>query len=1064
MMHNNLRESGALEVIDNDDIISEVYKGGVWSKRLTRIAVARIDWICSQVSGETVLDIGCSQGIASILLARKGFVVTGIDLSPKAIDYALADAAKESLEVQERLRFQLCRLEDFPVEAHFDAVLLGEVLEHQSKPALFIDEAARRLRPGGKVIITTPFGFEPYPDHKSQLFPGWFARLEAPEIELVSLEVKANYIMAVVRKLEAGETKKTLSWRSLLRLTEGATLNSQKKLYNIISAKNDEISALKDVISNLKDEISTVKEVTSVMEAKHAEEMVALEGAIIASERTRTELSQAGLDLLKQYEAFHAKAQKLSGEADQIRQGVQYRIGREIVSSRKNLLRLLALPLSIFRIVRQSSKQGTKSSKVPPRQVPIASGQSVNLFLRKEAKWVKIPVVPGDRYVLRGSVNSFRGNNSKGAILLIRFEDGNGSVIPFQDANFAAQAKKGQSYCYLETGAGIEFDVSVQAPPNAVSLSIGASRFAEQIPINFALKPISTVSQNKLNFQEGGEPRLSMASIFDEFTHECFAPDVNLVPVTRSNWKHEIKAAPIAAFFAESTWRGNGGEWKYAMTKPEKWGREIDEILHHCRDTEIPSLFWNKEDPVNFDVFQEVAKKFDFIFTTDNGCVDKYREITGRENAFTLAFAAQPALHNPIRATEVIDRVAFTGSWRGIKYPRRAEWLDLLLTPLMKKGVLDIFDRYADETKNPDLIFPDKFKPALRGALEYPQLVKQVYKRYNAFVNVNSVEGSETMLARRVFELLGCGAPVISSHSEAIEKTFGDLVLMPQTSQEVEAIVDRLFDGSLYRERLATRGVRLVHSQHTYRDRLEQIGEAIGTPFIAKRRKKASVIVCSKRPDFLFHAATQVSQQTYADHEVLFVKHSPNYKDDEIAQAFSGEASLKILEINSDQVLADGLNLAMRHADGDVFAKFDDDDYYGPNYLEDAILAFGYAPRAGLVGKQTFFAYVESVNQTVHRFPGKSYQFTKRVHGGTFVWDRRKTEDAQFTRTRQGTDTLFLKTLVSQNVPIFSADPFNFIHVRYADLSKHTWKIEDQEFLTKAVTLGEGLRLGDTFV
>lgn len=51
-------------------------------------ARTRIHWICEQVKPNRVLDLGCSQGVCDILLAREGLNVTGIDLDQDAIEYA----------------------------------------------------------------------------------------------------------------------------------------------------------------------------------------------------------------------------------------------------------------------------------------------------------------------------------------------------------------------------------------------------------------------------------------------------------------------------------------------------------------------------------------------------------------------------------------------------------------------------------------------------------------------------------------------------------------------------------------------------------------------------------------------------------------------------------------------------------------------------------------------------------------------------------------------------------------------------------------------------------------
>jgi ubiquinone/menaquinone biosynthesis C-methylase UbiE len=42
-------------------------------------------------------------------------------------------------------------------DASFDAILCSEVLEHVPEPTLALDEFARLLKPGGKLIITAPF-------------------------------------------------------------------------------------------------------------------------------------------------------------------------------------------------------------------------------------------------------------------------------------------------------------------------------------------------------------------------------------------------------------------------------------------------------------------------------------------------------------------------------------------------------------------------------------------------------------------------------------------------------------------------------------------------------------------------------------------------------------------------------------------------------------------------------------------------------------------------------------------------------------------------------------------
>jgi 2-polyprenyl-6-hydroxyphenyl methylase/3-demethylubiquinone-9 3-methyltransferase len=103
--------------------------------------------------GGAVLEVGCSQANAGLLLAEAGLTVLAIDLLPEALTYALAKHARGAF------RAVAASAEALPVrDSQFDCVLLGELLEHCAEPPKIIAEAARVLRPGGHLVVTTPNG------------------------------------------------------------------------------------------------------------------------------------------------------------------------------------------------------------------------------------------------------------------------------------------------------------------------------------------------------------------------------------------------------------------------------------------------------------------------------------------------------------------------------------------------------------------------------------------------------------------------------------------------------------------------------------------------------------------------------------------------------------------------------------------------------------------------------------------------------------------------------------------------------------------------------------------
>jgi len=229
----------------NGDVVAEVYHGRHFDPATQRAGRERIHWICSRARGGHVLDIGCSQGIACLLLAREGVRCTGVDTRDDAIAYARAEAAREPAAVQALLEYRAAdgtRLEF--EESSFDVALLGEVIEHLVQPERVLAEAARVLKPGGRVIITTPFGVMPDPDHKQTFFFSSFLPLVEAHFRTEELDVIAGrYIGYVGVARESGDSlgshERVLE---LLRETERACAAQQSEVYEKLGGAHERIA------------------------------------------------------------------------------------------------------------------------------------------------------------------------------------------------------------------------------------------------------------------------------------------------------------------------------------------------------------------------------------------------------------------------------------------------------------------------------------------------------------------------------------------------------------------------------------------------------------------------------------------------------------------------------------------------------------------------------------------------------------------------------------------------------------------------------------------------------
>jgi SAM-dependent methyltransferase len=106
----------------------------------------RYEWAATMATGD-ILDAACGTGYGSALLSISGRV-TGIDADVEAVEYAAARSPGT---------FIAGTLPELPFEdASFDAVVSFETIEHVADAPGLLKGFRRILRPGGKLLLSTP--------------------------------------------------------------------------------------------------------------------------------------------------------------------------------------------------------------------------------------------------------------------------------------------------------------------------------------------------------------------------------------------------------------------------------------------------------------------------------------------------------------------------------------------------------------------------------------------------------------------------------------------------------------------------------------------------------------------------------------------------------------------------------------------------------------------------------------------------------------------------------------------------------------------------------------------
>lgn len=353
--------------------------------------------------------------------------------------------------------------------------------------------------------------------------------------------------------------------------------------------------------------------------------------------------------------------------------------------------------------------------------------------------------------------------------------------------------------------------------------------------------------------------------ICDEFFYESISAAADFIFLTPDNWKEEMEKGLDVLLFV-SAWRGLNEEWRGLATLSQMSTNPkrliAMEMLQYCKEKNIPTVFYSKEDPPNYEMFLDYARQCDYIFTSAKECIPYYKEDCNRERIEAVCFGINPLFHNPIgfRSFEKEDTVLFSGSWME-KYPDRCRELAVIFDGILDaEHGLHIIDRNYPLNKN--YRFPDKYFSNVSPSISHDVLQK-VHKLFDWAVNINSVKGSETMFANRSFELQANGVLLLSNFSVGVNSML-PTVQMVHDSSEVEDIMSAWTEEERYERQIA--GIRSVMTGHTCFDRISQLLAPVGLETQQPIRRILVLV-----DEITQKIQESFEQQTYKEKDLLLV-------------------------------------------------------------------------------------------------------------------------------------------------------------------------------------------------
>lgn len=219
-----------------------------------------------------------------------------------------------------------------------------------------------------------------------------------------------------------------------------------------------------------------------------------------------------------------------------------------------------------------------------------------------------------------------------------------------------------------------------------------------------------------------------------------------------------------------------------------------------------------------------------------------------------------------------------------------------------------------------------------------------------------------------------------------------------------------------------------------------------------------SIITCTHRLAYIDRVFENYLRQEYMHKELIIVLNNDSMPAEEWERRAVLCPDVRVFRLKEGTSLGACYNFAAEQSRYNYLAKFDDDDYYAPQYLIRSMHAFKQFG-ADIIGKTSRYVYFESISTLAVMAPTLEYTPVPYVVGATLVFKKDMWSRVRFRDITRGEDTEFQNDCLARGYKIFSIDKYNYVTIRHPDTVDHTFVIDDLSYLA----LGELVAYTDDY-
>ncbi|RAP76558.1 glycosyltransferase family 2 protein [Paenibacillus montanisoli] len=209
-----------------------------------------------------------------------------------------------------------------------------------------------------------------------------------------------------------------------------------------------------------------------------------------------------------------------------------------------------------------------------------------------------------------------------------------------------------------------------------------------------------------------------------------------------------------------------------------------------------------------------------------------------------------------------------------------------------------------------------------------------------------------------------------------------------------------------------------------------------------------TIVTSTIRPECIDNIFNNYARQKWKAKELIIVVNRNDINLSRYKKKAQRYRNVRIYRMQQNKFLGDCLNFAAARSKYRYVAKFDDDDYYAPNYIPEAMRQF-IRSTADVVGKRSCFFFFPHRSILLYRRTSvRPYTRCRKIAGATIMFHKRVFPSVKFARVRLGTDVRFIAACLRRGFRLYTTSRYNFAAIRRRNRNSHTWKVTDNYLLT----------------